>query len=497
MPQAKAVVIGAGIAGLATAVRLAVQGFEVTVHEKNDSAGGKMYLIERDGYVFDAGPSLFTQPENLENLFAYAGEDIRSYFTYRSLPLACRYFFEDGKVVNAFTNQHDFAREMEQVLGEPGDRVLRYLRDSEKVYEKVGSIFLNHSLHKVSTWLHPRILGALRTVKLPYLIRTLNQFNRLRFKTSEAVQIFNRFATYNGSNPFQAPGMLSLIPHLEQNQGTFYPEGGMISIPDTLGKLAEKKGVKFMFNSKVNNIVTESNKVAGIVANGVYHPATVVVSNVDAYYTYKKLLEREDGARKVLRNERSSSALIFYWGINREFSNLHLHNIFFSKQYRAEFEHIFRHKTFFNDPTIYVNITAKMEAGMAPEGAENWFVMINAPAKVGADWSVEVDTVRRNVLEKLNRILGVDLSKHIVTEEVLTPEGIQNRTDSYLGSLYGTSSNSRWAAFLRHANFSSAIRGLYFTGGSVHPGGGIPLCLKSAAIVGDLVQADCKPDVNI
>ena len=490
MPQRKAIVIGAGIAGLATAVRLAVQGFDVEVHEKNDQAGGKMYLIERDGFVFDAGPSLFTQPENIEELFAFAGEDIRNYFNYRSLPLACRYFFEDGKVVNAYTDQQAFANEMEQVLGEPSGNILRYLLDSAKVYEKVGSIFLNYSLHKLSTWLHPRIIGAFRTVRLPYLTKTLNQFNKSRFKTPEAVQIFNRFATYNGSNPFQAPGMLSLIPHLEQNQGTYYPEGGMISIPDTLRRLAEKKGVKFVFNSRVNNIVTDSGRVTGIVANGVFIPAVTVVSNVDAYFTYKNLLEREDGVRKVLRNERSSSALIFYWGINREFSNLHLHNIFFSKQYREEFDHIFRHKRFFDDPTIYINITSKMEAGMAPEGSENWFVMINAPAKAGADWNQEVATVRRNVLEKLNRILGVDLKEHITVEEVLTPEGIEQRTDSYLGSLYGTSSNSKWAAFLRHANFSSEFSGLYFTGGSVHPGGGIPLCLKSAAIVGELAGAE-------
>jgi len=490
MPQRKAIVIGAGIAGLATAVRLAVQGFDVEVHEKNDQAGGKMYLIERDGFVFDAGPSLFTQPENIEELFAFAGEDIRNYFSYRSLPLACRYFFEDGKVVNAYTDQQTFANEMEQVLGEPGDNILRYLRDSAKVYEKVGSIFLNYSLHKLSTWLHPRIIGAFQTVRLPYLTKTLNQFNKSRFKTPEAVQIFNRFATYNGSNPFQAPGMLSLIPHLEQNQGTFYPEGGMISIPDTLRRLAEKKGVKFVFNSRVNNIVTNSGQVSGIVANGVFIPAATVVSNVDAYFTYKNLLEREDGVRKVLRNERSSSALIFYWGINREFSNLHLHNIFFSKQYQEEFEHIFRHKRFFDDPTIYINITSKMEAGMAPEGSENWFVMINAPALAGADWNQEVAAVRRNVLEKLNRILGVDLREHIAVEEVLTPQGIEQRTDSYLGSLYGTSSNSKWAAFLRHANFSSEFSGLYFTGGSVHPGGGIPLCLKSAAIVGELASAE-------
>jgi phytoene desaturase len=488
MPTEKAIVIGAGIAGIATAIRLAVQGFAVEVHEKNEVPGGKMYFIEREGYCFDAGPSLFTQPTNLEELFELAGEDISAYFSYQSVPIACRYFFEDGKVVNAHTHQEAFAAEMQRVLGEPEANVLRYLRDSGEVYNNVGSIFLNHSLHRVSTWMHPRVLKALGTVKLPYLFNTLNRFNEKRFKTPEAVQIFNRFATYNGSNPYQAPGMLSLIPHLEQNQGTFYPQGGMISIPKALVALAEKKGVRFILSSKVNSITVDNGRVTGIVANGIFVPASLVVSNVDAYYTYKHLLESDAGVRKVLRNERSSSALIFYWGIDREFPSLHLHNIFFSKQYREEFEHIFRHRKFFHDPTIYVNITAKMESGQTPAGCENWFVMVNAPAKADADWDTEVARVRQAVLEKLSRILGVEVSKHIVVEEVLTPEGIQTRTDSYLGSLYGTSSNSKWAAFLRHANFSSTVGGLYFTGGSVHPGGGIPLCLKSAAIVSELIS---------
>ncbi|MEY4660374.1 MAG: phytoene desaturase, partial [Bacteroidota bacterium] len=240
MPKGKVIVIGAGIAGISTAIRLAVKGYEVEVHEKNEVAGGKMYLIEKNGFVFDAGPSLFTQPENIEELFRYAGEDIRQYFQYRKVPIACRYFFEDGKIVNAHTDQQAFAAEMEQVLGEPAENVLRYLKNAEKVYNSVGSIFLNHSLHKLSTWLHKRVLKALQTIRLPYLTKTLHEFNASSFNTPEAVQIFNRFATYNGSNPYQAPGMLSLIPHLEQNQGTFYPEGGMISIPQALTQLAEK-----------------------------------------------------------------------------------------------------------------------------------------------------------------------------------------------------------------------------------------------------------------
>ena len=487
MNNKKAIVVGGGIGGIATAIRLSVMGYEVEVFEKNEVAGGKMYLIEKNGYKFDAGPSLFTQPVNIEELFELAGEPIENYLTYSPVSIACRYFFENGVCVNAFTNPEEFASEMEQKVGENPRNIIRYLKDAERTYEKVGNIFLNFSLHRWETWIHARIVDALKAVKLPYLLSTLNQFNVKNFNTKEAIQIFNRFATYNGSNPYKAPGMLSLIPHLEQNEGTFYPSGGMINIPTALVQLAEKKGVKFRLGNHVERILVENNKAVGVKSAGENHSADLVVSNVDVYYTYKNLLNNEAGALKILRNERSSSALIFYWGIKKEFSQLHLHNIFFSEQYEEEFKHLFNHKKFFDDPTIYINITSKMEAGQAPEGAENWFVMVNAPAMLDADWPEEVKRVRGYVVAKLNRMLGVDLNECIEVEEVLTPAGIQQRTDSYLGSLYGTSSNSKWAAFLRHANYTSSIKGLFFAGGSVHPGGGIPLCLKSAKIVCDLI----------
>ena len=484
----KAIIVGGGIAGMATSIRLAVQGFDVEVFEKNDVLGGKMYLIEKSGFYFDAGPSLFTQPQNLIELFEYAGETIGEYFNFSKVPIACKYFFESGIVINAYTNKHDFARELNEKLGEPEHNVIDYLDESARVFESVGNIFLNYSLRSASTWLHPRIFSAMKSVGLSHLFGTLNSFNQIRLKTKEAVQIFNRFATYNGSNPFKAPGMLSLIPHLEQNEGTFYPKGGMISIPNALERLARKKGVKFSLGKSVEKIVKGNDIVEGVEVGGIFHPADIVISNVDVYYTYKNLLGDINKANKVLKNERSSSALIFYWGINKTFPDLHLHNIFFSNDYKSEFEHLFEKKQFFHDPTIYINITSKMEEGQAPDGKENWFVMVNAPAMEGADWVKEVSEVRKNVIDKLSRIIGVDITAYIQEEEVLTPAGIQRRTDSYLGSLYGTSSNSKWAAFLRHANYTTAVKGLFFAGGSVHPGGGIPLCLKSAKIVCDLIK---------
>jgi phytoene dehydrogenase-like protein len=180
--------------------------------------------------------------------------------------------------------------------------------------------------------------------------------------------------------------------------------------------------------------------------------------------------------------------VIFYWGINQSFPDLDLHNIFFSEDYNAEFDTLFTEKTLAADPTVYVNITAKDVPGDAPAGKENWFVMINAPHDVGQDWDLLSKELRRRVLDKLNRNLKIKLEDCIEEEFVVTPPMIAEKTASFTGALYGAASNDRMAAFLRHPNFSRQISNLYFCGGSVHPGGGIPLCLLSAKIVAELVN---------
>ena len=484
-----AIIIGAGVGGMATAIRLALKGFAVTVFEKNNAAGGKISSFNLNGFGFDEGPSLFTQPENIEELFTLAGVDIKDFFTYKSLPIACRYFFENGTIVNAYTDTDAFAEELRVKLHEDGHKVFAYLKESEKTYNDIASIFLNYSLHRKSV-LNAPLKKALKTVKAGHLFSTLHQFNKAHFTQPETVQIFDRFATYNGSDPYQAPGMLSLIPHLEQNLGTYYPTGGMISIANALYKLARKLGVDFVFNSPVDEILHSHKKVSGVVVNKQVINADVVVSNMDVYFTYKYLLGNKLKAKKILKQERSSSALIFYWGIKKQFPALQLHNIFFSKDYKAEFSHIFKTGTIDHDPTIYINITSKMEASHAPGGKENWFVMVNVPANTGQDWNVWRTQCKKAVIAKLNRILKEDIEPLIEEEQVMDPVNIEEKTSSYMGSLYGTSSNGKMAAFLRHPNFHSSIKGLYFVGGSVHPGGGIPLCLHSAKLVSKLISDD-------
>ena len=202
MHTKKAIIIGSGVGGMAIAIRLALQGFAVEVYEKNDRPGGKLSAFEKDGFVFDAGPSLFTQPQNIVELFMLAQEPMQTYFSFQPVDIACKYFYENGKVVQAYTNAKLFAEELKEQLNEKPEKLMAYLKESEKIYDSIGTIFLSNSLHKRKTWFNKRIWPALKTLQPGYLFSTLNQHNSKHFTSPEAAQLFNRFATYSGSNPY-------------------------------------------------------------------------------------------------------------------------------------------------------------------------------------------------------------------------------------------------------------------------------------------------------
>lgn len=191
---------------------------------------------------------------------------------------------------------------------------------------------------------------------------------------------------------------------------------------------------------------------------------------------------------KTLDQPKSSSGIIFYWGIKKEFKELGLHNILFADNYEEEFDTIFRKKAIYHDPTIYVNITSKHTPTDAPPGCENWFAFINVPNNQGQDWDAFIAEAREHMIKKVNRILKTDIRPLIESEMVFDPRVIESRTSSAFGAIYGNSSNNKFAAFLRHANFSKDIKNLYFCGGSVHPGPSIPLCLLSARITTNLIK---------
>ena len=475
---------------MSAAIRLRAAGMHVQVFEANDYPGGKLSQFEVNGYRFDAGPSLFTMPHFLEELFAHSDADLRNYFTYIRKEIVCKYYFEDGTRFTAFSDKERYAEEASNVFRVTKEEVKQYFAQSAMKYEVTESLFLKKSLHKLSTYLSKETVRGVMMAHRLGLMNSLHEENTSAFKDARMVQLMNRYATYNGSSPYRTPGIMSMIPHLEQHYGTFFPKGGMISITNALYDRAREMGVQFHFNERVEEILISDDKAMGIRLADRTVQCDAVLSNMDVMPTYRKLLPREKAPERALKQERSSSALIFYWGIKKEFAELDLHNIFFASDYKKEFDVLFEGKDVADDVTVYIHISSKDEKADAPAGCENWFVMVNVPGNKGQDWDALIPQIRSRVILKLNRLLKTDVESLIEADQVLDPRGIEARTQSYQGSLYGAASNNRFAAFLRHPNFSSRIKNLYFCGGSVHPGGGIPLCVMSGKIASEIMIND-------
>jgi phytoene desaturase len=483
----KAIIIGSGIAGLAAAIRLSVKGYQVSVFEANPYPGGKLSEINLEGYRFDAGPSLFTLPEQVEELFGLAGKKTEDFFQYKKLAVNCNYFWEDGTKLSAYADIGKFAIEVKNQLGEPPENIQKALGKSAYIYRHLAPLFMHRSLHKWSTWFNKKALGSYLRMGKFGLFKTMDQANNQQFGNRKLVQLFNRYATYNGSNPYQTPATLNIIPHLEFNKGAFFPLKGMHDITSSLFSLASDLGVQFHFNQSVDKIIVENNAAKGVQVGNKSHFADILVNNMDMVTAYKTILKDQSQPKRLLKQPKSSSALIFYWGIKKNFPELDLHNILFSNNYQEEFRAIFEKKDLYEDPTVYINITSVHKEGDAPDGCMNWFTMINVPNNQGQDWETLKTKAKANIIRKINATLKTDIGPLIQVESILDPISIETKTSSANGALYGNSSNNRYAAFLRHPNYSSKIRHLYFCGGSVHPGGGIPLCLLSAKIMADMI----------
>ena len=483
----KVAIIGSGIAGIATSIRLKAKGFDVTVYEKNSFPGGKLSSFKLGEFRFDAGPSLFTMPQYVDELFDISGENPKDHFKYKRKKIACKYFWEDESIFNAYSDKEKFYDECENKFNVERKQIKKYLNKAKKKFDLTRKIFLEKSLHKINSFLNYETVKALFNLNIYQINKNLDEVNQKEIEEKHLVQLFNRYATYNGSSPYKTPGMMTLIQHLESHYGTYIPLKGMNDISNSLYRLAERRGVKFEFESEVEKIEIQNNQATGIIVNNKLKRFDKIVSNSDVYSTYKYLL-KEKLNHNSLKQERSSSAIIFYWGIKKIYKQLDLHNIFFSDNYEKEFKYIFDENKIIDDPTIYVNITSKDVPADSPESCENWFVMVNSPFNTGQDWEKIKNTLRSNIISKLERILKENISNNIVEERIYTPVDLESNTNSHQGSLYGISSNNKFSAFLRHPNFLKKIPNLYFCGGSVHPGGGIPLCLLSAKIVSNLIE---------
>jgi len=479
----KAIVIGAGLGGLAVAALLAADGYNVHVFEKNSSPGGKMQQIKQKGYRFDTGPSLLTMPFILEKLFTRCGKDIRQYLEWIDAEPLCRYFYRDGVVFDNFNDRKKTIAEISRFAPDDAESYTKFLEYSKTIYDRTADAFLFNPLYSIKDLGNLNPVDFLKIDAFSTVSERVDQY----FESPYLRTFFKRFTTYNGSSPYKAPATLNVIPHVELNQGGYYVKGGMYKIAIALQQLAEELGAIFHFNKTVAQIDIHDTRVTGVSVDGVPDTTScdLLFANSDATDTLLNLIPKTSTSKRKQKKqasiEPSCSGFVMLLGCNRTWEQLVHHNIFFSDDYRREFRDIFDKRAMPSDPTIYVANTSHSDPNHAPEHSSNLFILVNAPYVTDTqNWRDIEKTYSTFIIERLQEAGLHHLKESIEFRHTITPPDFMKFYGSNQGSIYGTSSNSKFSAFVRPRNKLREFENLYMVGGSTHPGGGIPLVVQSA-----------------
>ncbi|HMQ29511.1 MAG TPA: phytoene desaturase family protein [Chloroflexaceae bacterium] len=487
----RVIVVGAGLGGLAAAIRLAAAGHPVTVLEKNERVGGKLNLVAAQGYTFDTGPSLLTMPWVIEELFAAAGRSMGDYLQLDQVEPTCRYNWPDGTVFNAWQRLPQLVQEVERLSPADVPGLFRFLAHTARIYDAVADSFLLKPFDGLAELITPRLLRDGPRIDA---MRSVDAAVRSFFRSPHLRQLFNRYATYNGSSPYSSPATFNVIAYIELAEGGWYVRGGMYRLAAALERLCAELGVELRLNSPVAQVLHAGGAARGVrLASGEELPAAQVVVNADPRYAYGALIPGQAAAaRRLARLEPSCSGFVLFLGVDRVYEGLAHHNIFFGGDYRAEFAAIFEKGVPAADPTVYVAATSLSDPAHAPPGHMNLFALVNAPA-LGPRvcWEREAAAYGDMVIARLERMGLPDLGRHIVYRHAWTPADLETRYNAAGGAIYGLASNNPFSAFMRPPLRARELRGLYFVGGGTHPGGGIPLVLLSGRAVAERVVADC------
>ena len=473
------VIIGAGLGGLAAALRLRARGFAVTVFEAGPTFGGKMNRWVSKGFTFDTGPSLITMPWVFQDLYRAAGSRMEDHVELLPLHPLSEYVYDDGTRFTYTSSLPEWLQTVKQL--EPRDVAgfLRFQQLGARLFEVSKRSFLKRSPTE-----RPGIaeLGALRHMPLRYGWGNYHSTVAAHFHSPYLRQLFDRYPTYVGSSPYSAPATLALIPYLEYAFGGYAVRGGLYTIAESLVDLCQRNGVTLCANSPVAKIDTVSGAATGVVlASGERVPADVVVMNGDSL-TLPGML-----GQPAITDTRSMSGFVMLLGISQSLPSIAQHTIFFSADYRNEFADIFDRQQFPTDPTVYVNAASRADRRLVPGEGEALFVMANAPA-IGAKWdAAQTEIAKARVLARLKRGGFPDVTSVTVTEDTWTPQRIEQRYLMPGGAIYGTDSHGWRNAFFRPRNQDAQVRNLYRVGGSTHPGGGTPTVLLSAEITCRLI----------
>jgi diapolycopene oxygenase len=474
MNSKKVIVIGSGLGGLSAAISLAQEGYKVSIHEKNPQIGGKLNVLKAQGYTFDLGPSILTLPHIFERLFERSGRKMSDYIPIRALRPHWRNFFEDGKVVDLDPDPAIMAAEARKV-GEDPANVERFLKYSADLYDLVNDGYFEQGLDNAAEF--RGFYGLGKFLKFD-LFRTMHGGVARHLKTRHMRDIFDYFIKYVGSSAYHSPAFMNCMATIQFRYDLWYVDGGLYHIALGLQRLMDEVGVTVHLNSEVSEVRKNGDRVTGIVANGEFHAADIIVSNMEVIPAYEKLLAEDEAFMKTLEKyEPSCSGLVLELGLDRKYPQLAHHNFFYSDHQKEHFHTVFRKGQLPPDPTIYLVAASRTDPTVAPEGCDCLKILPHIPHIDDANPLTREDYLafKERVLDKLERMGLENLRKHVVFEHCWTPLDIREQYFSNKGSIYGVVSDRFKNLAFKAPKQSVKYPNLFFVGGSVNPGGGMPM----------------------
>jgi len=474
MNPKKIIVIGSGLGGLSAAISLAQDGYNVTIHEKNARIGGKLNVLKAQGYSFDLGPSILTLPHIFARLFERSGRKMSDYFSIRPLRPHWRNFFEDSNVVDLYPEPDRMAEEARKA-GEDPANVRRFLKYSADLYDLVNSGYFERGFDTAKEFAD--FYGLWKFSKFD-LFRTMHGGVKRFLKTRYMQDIFDYFIKYVGSSACHSPAFMNCLPTIQFRYDLWYVDGGLYQIALGLQRLMDELGIVVRLNSEVTEVRKEGGRVTGLVANGQFQPADIIVSNMEVIPAYERLL-REDKQflRGLEKYEPACSGLVLELGLDCQYPQLAHHNFFFSDHQREHFHTVFRKRQLPPDPTIYLVAASRTDPTVAPPGCDCLKILPHIPY-IDDEHPLTRDdylAFKERVLDKLERMGLKDLREHVVFEHCWTPLDICQQYYSNKGAIYGVVSDRFKNLAFKAPKQSTKYPNLFFVGGSVNPGGGMPM----------------------
>ncbi|MCS7247617.1 MAG: phytoene desaturase family protein [Anaerolineales bacterium] len=485
-------IIGAGIGGIAAAARLAKNGYAVTVVEKNEQPGGRCGQLIHEGHRFDIGPTLFLMPEVWEETFAALGERMSDHLDLRRIDPTYKVHFEDGLQITLTSNLGAMQAQLEKIEKTAFSGFLHFIAEGSRHYKISLEKFVGRNFYSLWEYFSPSNLPLLFQLKA--LVKHYDNVGRY-FQDPRLRAAFTFQNMYLGLSPYEAPATYSLLQYTELAEGVWYPIGGMYAAIQALTRIAEKLGVRFLYSSEVTQIDLGSDRVESIrLKDGSTLQADLYIANADLPYVYKELLRDAQAKRKFDRMLYTCSTLMFYWGVDKPYPQIALHNVFLSGDYKSSFERIFKDHTLPDAPSFYVHAPVRVDPSAAPPGQETLFILVpvgHLDEERPQNWDELVQRAREAVLSRLAKEMdAADLAQHIKFEVVYTAQDWKQRFNLDKGAAFGLSHNFWQVGYFRPHNRHKRYRNLYFVGASTHPGTGLPIVLLSARLTTERIQRE-------